>query len=383
MEDLLAIWRDIHAQQRRAPPANGQNLPCMRSILIAGNSDVRVISDSSTSKVHRQDSRAANWGGAVYRPGQNLTRVNSHAVCLPQGCMYATSRHKTHCHMGLTLAGQLNTLAHSPRAGTHMKGFLINAWHYRQFILSSIRTDVRTRFARSALGGVWMVLHPLAQVAVFALVLSGVFAARLGGLEGPFAYAMYLTAGTMGWTLFAELVTRGQNLFIDNGNLLKKIAFPKICLPLILSGSALVNAAALASAALAFYLVIGEWPGLRVLWLIPLYGVVVALGLGLGLLLGVLNVFIRDIGQVTPILLQFWFWFTPIVYVSSILPAKLGAMMQWNPMFHVASGFQAVLVFDRTPDPYGLAAVGLLGVGLMGAALWCLRAAGEEMADVL
>lgn len=264
-----------------------------------------------------------------------------------------------------------------------MKGFLINAWRYRQFIFSSIRTDVRTRFARSKLGGIWMVLHPLAQVAVFALVLSGVFAARLGGLEGRFAYAMYLTAGTMAWTLFAELVTRGQNLFIDNGNLLKKIAFPKICLPLILSGSALVNAAALASAALAFYMAIGEWPGMRILWLLPLYGVVVALGLGLGLLLGVLNVFMRDIGQMTPILLQFWFWFTPIVYVSSILPSGILDLMSWNPMFHVVSGFQSVLVFHRAPDPAGMAAVGLLGLALIATALWCLRAASEEMADVL
>ncbi|MCK2089596.1 ABC transporter permease [Thauera aromatica] len=264
-----------------------------------------------------------------------------------------------------------------------MKGFLINAWRYRQFILSSIRNDLHARFARNALGGVWMVLHPLAQVAVFALVLSGVFAARLGGLEGPFAYAIYLTAGTMAWTLFAELVTRGQMLFIDNGNLLKKIAFPKICLPLILTGSALVNNSALALVALAFYALVGHWPGWLVLWLVPLYAVVVAFGLGLGLLLGVLNVFIRDIGQMTPIVLQFWFWFTPIIYMASILPAGAQPWMRFNPMFHVVDGFQAVLVFKTAPAMGGLVLVAGLALGLMALALWCLRAAGQEMADVL
>lgn len=260
---------------------------------------------------------------------------------------------------------------------------MLSAWRYRQFILSSIRNDLQTRFARNKLGGAWLVLHPMAQVAVFALVLSGVFAARVGDLTGPFAYAMYLTAGTMAWTLFAELVTRGQMLFIEHGNLLKKIAFPKICLPLILCGSTLANAAALAAVALLFFALAGAWPGWVLLWLLPLYGVTMAFGLGLGLLLGVLNVFMRDVGQVTPIVLQFWFWFTPIVYMLNILPGGLGALMRLNPMYHVVTGFQSVMVFKTAPALWPLVGVGGVALCLVAVALWCLRAAGREMADVL
>lgn len=258
-----------------------------------------------------------------------------------------------------------------------------SAWRYRQFILSSIIHELRTRFARSRLGGLWLMLHQLAQVAVFALVLSGVFGARVGALEGPFAYALYLTAGTLAWALFAELVGRGQGLFIEHGNLLKKIAFPKICLPLILAGLALVNNMALLAVALLFFALAGHWPGWLLLWLLPLYAVVLTLGLGLGVLLGVLNVFMRDIGQTVPIVLQFWFWFTPVVYVSTLVPAEVQRWVTLNPMFHLVEGFHAVLIHGQPPALPALLAMAALAGAVLLLGLWCLYRASHEMTDVL
>ncbi|MEY4504149.1 MAG: hypothetical protein RL154_442, partial [Pseudomonadota bacterium] len=118
-------------------------------------------------------------------------------------------------------------------------------WAYRYFILSSIRTEFRSRFTRSKLGGVWMILNPLAQVAIYALVLSAVLSAKLPGITSQYAYAIYLMAGTLGWSLFAEILGRSLNIFVDNGNLIKKMSFPKIALPMITAGSALANNALL------------------------------------------------------------------------------------------------------------------------------------------
>ena len=115
----------------------------------------------------------------------------------------------------------------------------------RYFILSSIKTELRVKFIRSRLGGLWMILNPLAQVLIFAFVLSAVLSAKLPGIGNRYAYAIYLMAGILGWSLFAEIVNRCLTLFIDNGNILKKLVFPKIALPLIVTGSALVNNALL------------------------------------------------------------------------------------------------------------------------------------------
>ena len=103
-----------------------------------------------------------------------------------------------------------------------MKSLLLSAWRYRFFIISSIKNELFTRFVRSGLGGLWMILNPLAQVLIFAFVLSSVLAAKLPGITNQYAYSIYLMAGTLGWSLFTEIVSRCLTMFIDNGNILKK-----------------------------------------------------------------------------------------------------------------------------------------------------------------
>jgi len=123
-----------------------------------------------------------------------------------------------------------------------MFDMLLRAWRYRHFIFSSIKNDFLSCFARSRLGGLWMVIHPLAQVAIFAFILSAVLSSRLPEIDNRYAYALYLTAGMLAWSLFTELVSRSLTVFVDNGNLLKKMMFPRICLPLIVSRSAVIFA---------------------------------------------------------------------------------------------------------------------------------------------
>src|SRR5215475_5615660 len=119
-----------------------------------------------------------------------------------------------------------------------MFGMLLRAWRYRHFIFSSIKNEFLSRFARSRLGGLWMVIHPLAQVLIFAFILSAVLSSKLPGIANRYGYAVYLMAGTLAWSLFSELISRSLTVFVDHGNLLKKMMFPRICLPVIVSGSA-------------------------------------------------------------------------------------------------------------------------------------------------
>jgi lipopolysaccharide transport system permease protein len=264
-----------------------------------------------------------------------------------------------------------------------MVGMLAGAWRYRYFISSSITTELRIKFVRSRLGGLWMILNPLAQVLIFAFVLSAVMAAKLPGIDNRFAYAIYLMAGTLGWSLFAEIILRCLTLFIDNGNILKKLAFPKIALPLIVTGSALVNNVLLLLAMLVIFGLLGHFPGPALLWLPVLTAVTVALALGLGLALGVLNVFMRDIGQVVPVALQFLYWFTPIVYMAQIIPLQYRGWLEFNPLIPVITGYQQVLLYGRAPDLASLAGTCLLAAVLLVLALALFRKASPEMVDQL
>jgi len=264
-----------------------------------------------------------------------------------------------------------------------MRGMLLALWHYRHFIFGSIKNEFATRFARSRLGGAWMILHPLAQVAIYALILSAVLSAKLPGIDNQYAYAIYLMAGMLCWSLFAEVFGRCLSVFIDNGNLIKKMHFPRMALPLIVTGSALLNNLLLFTAILAVFGLLGHLPTVQILWLPLLTLISLALAIGLGLSFGIINVFMRDIGQIMPIVLQFWFWLTPVVYTTQMLPETYRDAFLLNPMTGVVMGYQNILVYDKAPDLSLLIYPILLGLGSLILALFLYRRAGEDMADVL
>lgn len=264
-----------------------------------------------------------------------------------------------------------------------MKEILAAIWKYRHFIVSSIKNDLRSRFARSKLGGLWMILQPLAQVAIYALVLSRIMEAKLPGITSRYAYVIYLMAGMIAWSLFVEVVSRSLTIFVDSGNLMKKMAFPRVCLPLIISGSSLVSNLLLLLTATAVFLLIGQPLSLAMLWLPLLLAVNLAFALGLGLILGVLNVFVRDVAQVMTVVLQLLFWLTPIVYMPSIIPDRLRAVLEFNPMMHMVVAFQSVILYGRAPGMAGLITMAVAASVLLFFALILFRRAAPEMVDVL
>jgi lipopolysaccharide transport system permease protein len=260
---------------------------------------------------------------------------------------------------------------------------LLAIWHYRHFILTSIRNDLRIRFARSRLGATWAILQPLAQAAIYAVVFVRVLGSRLPNTTNDNAYVIYLLAGLLGWTLFSEVVTRCLTIFVDNASLLKKMVFPRICLPLIVSGVSLLNNLFLLAATVAILLVIGDFPGWVWLWLPVLMAITLLFGLALGLILGVLNVFVRDVAQVMNVVLQLWFWLTPIVYAVNITPPRFAVVLRFNPMYAISSSYQQVLLWGGQPHFKTLGVIVALSVVLLAVGMTLFRRASPDMVDVL
>lgn len=260
---------------------------------------------------------------------------------------------------------------------------LLAVWAYRFFIISSIKTEFRSRFARSKFGGLWVILHPLALVLIYAFILSQIMTAKLPGVATQYAYPIYILSGIVGWTLFTEILGRSLTVFIDNGNLIKKMHFPKLSLPLIVVGSALVNFLLLFTMMFIIFGFLGHLPYHFLYWLPLLMIITVVLAVGIGLFFGVLNVFIRDIGQVMTIILQFWFWLTPIIYMSSIIPEKYHTLLMLNPMTGITMGYQNVLLYDKAPDLSVLVYPSIVAFIFLVLAMVLFKKASEEMTDVL
>lgn len=264
-----------------------------------------------------------------------------------------------------------------------MPPYLSDLYRFRGFILGSVKREFASRYRNSMLGASWLILQPLAQILVYTLIFANVMRARLPGVDSTFAYSIFLCAGVLTWGLFTEIVSRCQNMFIDNANLLKKLSFPRIALPVIVVLSACVGFAIIFGLFSGFLLISGNFPGWTYLALAPVLLVQIVFALGLGMNIGVLNVFFRDVGQFFGIVLQFWFWLTPIVYPLTTLPAWAQKLVMLNPMTPLTLAYQGILVRAEMPDWQPIALV--LGLGLLLCALGLLlfRKRAGEMVDEL
>lgn len=256
-------------------------------------------------------------------------------------------------------------------------------WTYRHFILSMIRNDLNSRMARSYVGAGWFFLQPMAFALIFALVLSEGLGARLPHTDSKYAYAFFVLSGMAGWGLFSEIVNRCLTVFIEYGPTLKKIAFPRLCLPIIVLGNALVSQAMLLSAILLLMLALGHLPGLAWLAIIPGMVLLAGLAFGIGLILGIFNVYSRDVGQATGVFLQMWFWLTPIAYPLEAVPAVVKPIVEANPLTPVIAIYQNALVGYQWPDTDPLMLPVALVLALMAIGLILFWRASPEMVDAL
>lgn len=264
-----------------------------------------------------------------------------------------------------------------------MRNFILSIWAYRGFIVGSVKREFQNKYRNSLLGAAWNIINPLALILIYTVIFSQVMRTKFPGVDNSYGYSIYLCAGVITWGLFSEITSRSQNMFLDNANMLKKINFPRITLPLIIVSNAVLNFAIVLCLFLTFLILTGAMPGWTMLALFPLLSIQIILAAGLGMILGVLNVFFRDVGHFFGIFLQFWFWLTPIVYPLDILPDGVKIWMNINPMYPIISSYQGIFVYDRWPNWSSLLVPIFVGLLICYVGLKLFRHRSDEMVDEL
>jgi lipopolysaccharide transport system permease protein len=260
---------------------------------------------------------------------------------------------------------------------------LRGTWRFRGFIVASVKREFASRYLGTQLGAIWTILHPLALIAIYTVVFAQLMQPRLPGHASRFAYSIYLTSGFIVWALFSDLLLRSVGIFVHNANLLKKVNVHKLAFPVIASISALINAGLLGACFIAFLLATGNLPGWPVLAAIPVLAITCLFAMGLGLFLSTINVFYRDVEQGTQIVLQFWFWATPIVYAASALPGVVQRAMVLNPLWPIVHAMQTIFLESRWPDWMSLLYPLAVSLVLVLAARTAFERLGTELVDEL
>jgi lipopolysaccharide transport system permease protein len=229
---------------------------------------------------------------------------------------------------------------------------IVNLWRYRGFIVRNALSDVRYRYAGSAVGVAWNVINPLAQILIYTVVFSQIMAVRIPGVGSRAGFALYLCAGLLPWAAFSECIMRGANAFIENASYLKKLPIPEQ----VFVAQSAVAATVFLGISMALLGIVtvstGSAPSLTWLGVPAVLILFQGFGFGLGLIFSTLNVFIRDIVQVLGIALQLWMWLTPVVYVKEILPAAMQRFVRHNPAYPFIDALQRMIVGGQWPSAW-------------------------------
>lgn len=269
------------------------------------------------------------------------------------------------------------------RGPLSLRGMARALWRYRSFVAGMVGREFRSRYVGSLLGLAWSVLTPLATIIIYLLVFSAVMRGRLPGRGDSLSYGIFLCTGVLLWGLFAEVVTRAQNVFIEYANLLKKLAFPRITLPVVVLLASLLNFAIVAGLFLLLLLGVGRFPGAALLSFVPLLALQQTLAVGLGILLGTINVFFRDVGQLVAVVLNLWFWGTPIVYHLDLLGEQARAVVVRNPLTPLFLAYQGIVLEGSWPQWRTLVPTLLVALVVLVAGVLAFRRLSGDMVDEL
>lgn len=211
-------------------------------------------------------------------------------------------------------------------------------WRYRELLYFLIWRDVKIRYKQTVLGALWAILQPLLTMLIFTL-----FFGKLAGMAsktGGAPYPIYVYAGLLPWTFFANAVTNSSNSLVGSVNLITKIYFPRLIMPVASVIAGLVDLALsflVLLVMMAYYHTPLGWQIIT----IPLLTIgVVLIAIGVGSLLSALTVAYRDFRYIVPFMIQIWMFITPVIYPLSVVPAKWRMVMMINPIAGYIEGIR-------------------------------------------
>jgi lipopolysaccharide transport system permease protein len=252
-------------------------------------------------------------------------------------------------------------------------------WEYRELLWFLVWRDVKVRYKQTVLGAGWAILQPVATMVVFSLFFGRLAEMPSDGLP----YPIFSFAGLVPWTFFSQGLSQSANSLVGSHNLITKVYFPRLAIPISTVLAGLVDFALAFLVLLAMMLAYGIVPGPEVLALAPLLLLALVTALGAGLWLSALNVQFRDVRYIVPFLTQLWLFLTPIAYPSSLLGEPWRTVYGLNPMAGVVEGFRWALLGTGEPPGALLAASVLAALALLASGALYFRRTERTFADVI
>lgn len=230
-------------------------------------------------------------------------------------------------------------------------------YNYRELLKTNTKKDVGGKYKNSFLGILWSFVNPLLQIAVYALVFQVILKSNIEN------YAVYLCCALIPWQYFNNVVIRGAATIIDNGNIIKKVYFPREILPISVVTSEGVNFLISTIIIIGFVLFAGIGININWLWYFVIFAIQYIVSIGIAFIVSSLTVYFRDLLHLLGVFMQLLFYATPIVYSILDVPSSISWLLKLNPMTYLIEGYRAIFYNGTAPDIKGLLIV--LGMGIV------------------
>jgi lipopolysaccharide transport system permease protein len=256
---------------------------------------------------------------------------------------------------------------------------LRDLWQYRELMLFLAWREIKVRYKQTALGIAWAIIQP-----VFAMIVFSIFFGRLAGMPSDgLPYPLFAYCALLPWQLFVYSLVESSNSLVVNQNLITKVYFPRLIIPISVVLAGLVDfciAGIVLIVLMSYYHVVP----MKAVWALPFFVLMtVGLALGVGLWLSALNVQYRDVRYTIPFLSQLWLFATPIAYPGSLVPPEWQGLYGLNPMAGVVEGFRWALLGAKPPTGALLSVSVVVTVVLLVAGLYYFRRMESTFADTV
>lgn len=265
--------------------------------------------------------------------------------------------------------------------GQAARNYWRDLWHYRELFAILAWRDVTVRYKQTVVGVLWALVRPLLTMIVFTVVFG-----RLAGLpsDGGVPYPVMVMAGMLPWFLFSTILGSASNSIVSNGNLISKVYFPRLIVPLSACAVALVDSAITFVLLIGLMLYYGVLPDWRIVFLPGFVLLAVLASIGPALILTALNIRYRDFGFIVPFIIQFGMYVSPVGFSSAVVPEEWRLLYSINPVVGVIDGFRwSLLGGDTTIYWPGFALGCLLVLALLWAGIRTFRATERTFADLI
>jgi lipopolysaccharide transport system permease protein len=252
-------------------------------------------------------------------------------------------------------------------------------WDYRELVTIFVWRDLKVRYRQTVIGVLWAIFQPFLTMVIFS-----VFFGRLAGVPSDgIPYPIFSYAALVPWTFFANSMNQASNSLVNNADMIKKIYFPRLTMPLAATLAGLVDFVLAFVILLGMMLFYGYVPTINTLWLPFFILLAMMTALGVGLWLGAMNVKFRDVRYMIPFITQAWLFATPVAYPSSLLSEPWRTLYGLNPMVGVVEGFRwALLGTDTAPGPM-VAISFVVSLLLLISGVYYFRRTEKTFADVI